>query len=164
MTEPEGQAAGSERSRFPAVFAAGAVIVVLLVAGLMLVGRWLQPRGPAAAARLPFGAEEQAYAGQIHFQDIEMSHATNFLNQEFIYVTGTISNDGPRALAGLEITLEFHDSFNQVILRQPQRVIGPATRSLPGGQSRPFDVTFEHIPSEWNRQYPTIRATGLVFQ
>jgi len=80
MTEPESGAAGDERSGFPVALATGAVVVVLLAAGLMLLTRSMQPRGPAAAAKLPFGAEEQAYAERIHFQDIEMSRATNFLN------------------------------------------------------------------------------------
>jgi hypothetical protein len=164
MTEPEVQAAESERSRLAVLLIVGAVVVVLLAAGLILASRSLERRGPAAAAKLPFGPAEQAYAEQIHFQDIEMSRATNFLNQEFTYVTGAISNDGTRTLAGLEITIEFHDSFNQVILRQTQRVIGPAARPLPGGAQRAFQVTFEHIPSEWNQQYPSIRVTGLVFR
>lgn len=164
MAEPQVQAAGSERSRFPVTLVAGAVVVLLLAAGVLLLSRLMQPRGPAAAARLPFGTEEQAYAERIHFQDIEMSRATNFLNQEFTYVAGTISNDGGRTLAGLEITLEFHDPFNQVILREKQRVIGPAARPLSGGERRAFEVTLEHIPLEWNQQYPSIRVTGLVFQ
>lgn len=164
MTEPEGQAPISEKSRFPVIFAVGAVVVALLAAGLWLLSRSMRPSDPAAAAKLPFGAEEQAYAERIHFQDVEMSRATNFLNQEFTYVTGTISNDGARILTGLEITLEFHDPFNQVISREKHRAIGPGARPLPGGGQRAFQVTLEHIPSEWNQQYPSIRVTGLVFQ
>jgi len=79
-------------------------------------------------------------------------------------VAGTISNDGARTLAGLAITLEFHDPFNQVILRETQRVIGPAAQPLRGGGRRAFQITFEHIPSEWNQQYPSIRVTGLIFE
>jgi hypothetical protein len=164
MTEPKGQAAGGERSRFPATLVAGAVVVVLLAAGLMLLMRSMQPRGPAAAAKLPFGADEKAYAERIHVQNIEMSRATNFLNQEFTYVAGTIANDGARTLAGLDITLEFHDPFNQVVLRRSQRVIGPAAPPLRGGERRAFQIRFEHIPSDWNQQYPTIRVTGLIFE
>ena len=164
MTEPEAQAAESERSRLAILLAVGAAVVVLLAAGFILVSRSLQLRGPAAAKDLPFGPAEQAYAEQIRFQDIEMSRATNFLNQEFTYVTGAISNDGTRTVAGLDITIEFHDPFNQVILRQKQRVIGPAARPLLGGAQRAFQVTFEHIPSDWNQQYPSIRVTGLVLQ
>jgi hypothetical protein len=162
MTEPEAQAAADERSRVAVVFAAGAVVVALLAAGLWLLSRSMRPSGPAA--KLPFAAEEQAYAGRIHFQNVEMSRATNFLNQEFTYVTGTIANDGTRTLTGLEITLEFHDPFDQVILREKHRAIGPEARPLLGGEQRAFQVTLEHIPVEWNQQYPSIRVTGLVFQ
>jgi hypothetical protein len=164
MTEPEAQPSGRERSPFPVTFAVGAVVVALLAAGLMLAIRWTQPRGPAAAPHLPFGAEERAYAAQIQIQNIEMSHATNFLNQEFIYVDATISNHGARTLAGVEVSLEFHDQLNQVILRETQRVVGAATRPLGAGESRAFEVTLEHIPSAWNWQYPTARVTGLLFR
>ncbi len=77
------------------------------------------------------------------------------LNQEFTYVAGTISNDGDRTLRGLEVSVEFRDPFDQVILREkPERLIGSGDAPLSGGQRRDFQVTLEHVPVEWNRQYP----------
>lgn len=145
-------------------FAAGALVVLLLFGGLLLLTRTMRLNAPPAAEKFPFGAPEQAYAEHIHFTNIEMSRAANFLNQEFTYVTGRVSNDGARTLRGLAVTLEFHDPFNQVILRETQSLVDSKTRPLDGGQRRDFQITLEHVPAEWNQQYPTIRVTGLILE
>ncbi len=165
--EPEVEAIPDHRRRssFPAAFALGAVITLILVAALILVTRMTQSRGPAPIGKLPFGADEQVYAQQIHFQSGEMSQAANFLNQEFTYVGGTVSNDGPHTVRALDVVIEFRDPFNQVVLRDPQRIILTDGQPLKGGESRDFNVTLgANLPSEWNRQYPTFRITGLVLQ
>jgi hypothetical protein len=137
-----------QRSQFPIAFAAGAVVVLLLLGGVILLSRGSHP--------------EQAYAEHIHFKDIQMAKANNFLNQEFTYIAGTLWNDGAHTIRALEVTLEFHDPFNQVILRETESVVGPKDAALPGGQRRDFQITLEHVPVEWNQQYPSIRVTGLT--
>jgi hypothetical protein len=159
---PEEIPVREERSQFPIAFAAGAVIVLLLLGGLILLSRGSHPNGPTAVVKLPFGPAEQAYAERIHFKDIQMAKANNFLNQEFTYVAGTVLNDGTRAVRGLEVTMEFHDPFNQVILRETKQLVGARDAPLGGGQPRDFQITLEHVPAEWNQQYPSIRATGLI--
>lgn len=150
------------RSQFPIAFAAGAVVVLLLLGGVILLSRGSHPNGAGTEVKLPFGPAEQAYAQHIHFNDIHMAKANNFLNQEFTYVAGTLSNDGARTIRALDVTLEFHDPFNQVILRENESLIGPKDQALGGGQRRDFQITLEHVPPEWNQQYPTIRVTGLI--
>jgi hypothetical protein len=151
-----------QRSQFPIAFAAGAVVVLLLLGGVILLSRGSHPNGAGAAAKLPFGPTEQAYAEHIHFKDIQMAKANNFLNQEFTYIAGTLWNDGAHTIRALDVTLEFHDPFNQVILRETESVIGPKDAALQGGQRRDFQITLEHVPVEWNQQYPSIRVTGLI--
>ena len=151
-----------DRSRLPIALAAGAGIVLLLFGGLMLVSRTMRTQGPAATEALPFGAAEQAYAQRIHFTNMQMARATNFLNQEFTYIAGTISNDGTRSLQRLQATLEFHDPLNQVVLRETQLLITSPARPLDGGQRRDFQVTLEHVPATWDQQYPSIRVSGIV--
>jgi hypothetical protein len=153
-----------EQSRFPVAFIAGAVIVLILAAGAALLIRRTQPTGIAAATKLPFGASEQSYAPRIQFQAIQMAHSTNFLNQEFTFVAGTIVNSGDHAIAGLQVTIEFHDQFNQTVLRDTEMVIPPTAQPIPAGQMRDFQVILERIPSDWNRQYPSIRVTGLILK
>jgi hypothetical protein len=151
-----------EKRQFPIALAAGALIVLVIFGGLMLLSRGSNRSGQTAVVHLPFGPTEQAYAEHIHFKDIQMAKANNFLNQEFTYVAGTLSNDGARTIKALEVTLEFRDPFNQVILREPEQIIGPKDPPLGGGQRRDFQITLEHVPPEWNQQYPSIRVTGLV--
>jgi len=163
--EPGESSYSAERRRFPVAFIAGAVVVALLFGGFYLLTRVFGSQGPATAAKLPFGATEQAYAGRIHFSDLHMSRSTNMIKQEFTCVTGVMSNDGDRNIGAMEVTVEFHDAMNQVILRDSQFVIAPqGDPPLNAGLSREFQVTLEHVPAEWNQEYPSIRVTGLNLQ
>jgi hypothetical protein len=149
---------------FGVAFAFGAIVVLLLLAAAILLSRWGRSHEPVGAERLPFGSAEQAYAEHIHFGDLQMSRATNLLNDQFTYVSGIVSNDGRSVLRRLEVTVEFRDPFNQVILRESRPVIGPTERPLDGGERRSFQISFEYVPTEWNQQYPSIRVTGLALE
>ncbi|MGA8224551.1 MAG: hypothetical protein WB780_23100 [Candidatus Acidiferrales bacterium] len=153
-----------ERSRLPIAIAAGAGVVLVFLAGLILLTRTMQSHGPVAEEKLPFGTAEQAYSERIHFMNVQMARATNFLNQEFTYVAGTTSNDGTRMVRALEVTLEFHDPMNQVVLRETQRLIGRSGQPLDGGQRRDFQITLDHVPATWDQQYPSIRVSGLILE
>jgi hypothetical protein len=150
-----------ERSRLPIAFLAGLVIVTLLTGGAVLFSRYSTPSGPEVVKPLPMGPSEQAYAPQIHFLEPKMSRAANFLNQEVTFVFGTLENGGNRRIKQIEITLEFHDPFNQVVLRDKQRLFLPGQAPLARGQQRDFQVGYEHISAQWNNVYPSIRITGL---
>ncbi len=139
--------------------------MALLFGGFYLLMRVVGSHGPAVAVKFPFGPAEQAYAERIHFNNLRMSRSTNMLKQEFTYVNGTISNDGVQTIRAMEVTVEFRDPLNQVILRDSQFVIAPsADPPLNAGLSREFQVTLEHVPAEWNQEYPSIRVTGLILQ
>jgi hypothetical protein len=162
--EPEVSAPREERSRLPVAFVAGAAVVLLLLGGLLLATRAMKSHQLKVSARMAFAAPEQAYAEHIHFMNIQLAKATNMLNQEFTYVAGVISNDGVRTIRGLEVTLEFRDPFNQIILRETERLIGAEAEPLGGGARRDFQITLEHVPAEWNQQYPAIHVTGLILE
>jgi hypothetical protein len=151
-----------EKSGFLGAFLAGAAVVLLLVAGVFLWTRSQKSSGLAAEPPLPMTAVELAYAANVHFSDIQMARATNFLNQELTYVAGTLTNDGPRPIRRVEITIEFRDSLGQVVLRETRRVPGRAADPIAPGEHRDIQFVFEHIPLEWNRQYPALRVTGLL--
>ena len=150
-----------ERSRLPVAFLAGIVVVSLLIGGAVLINHFSTPAGPVEEKPLPMGPAEQAYAPQIRFLEPKMSRAANFLNQEVTFVFGTLENAGLRPIRQIEITLEFHDVFNQVVLRDKQRLFNPNAVPLPPGQQRDFQIGYEHISAQWNQTYPAIRVTGL---
>jgi hypothetical protein len=162
--EPGESSYREDRSRLPIAFAAGLVIVLILFGGIFLLTRKIHSTGPAAAAKLPFGPAEQAYAERIHFTDLKLAKATNFLNQEFTYVAGTMTNDGVRDIKAMDVSIEFRDSLHQVILRDSEHLLGRDTPALTAGQRGTFQVSVEHLPAEWNHEYPAIRVTGLVLE
>jgi hypothetical protein len=150
-----------EKSAFPVAFGIGIVVVLLLVGGVILATRFTRSKAPAVQP-LPFGATEQAAAARIHFTDLQMARASNYLNQEVTYVAGTISNDGVATIREVEVAFEFHDPFDQVILRESRRLLGPGAKPLAGGQRADFQVSLDYVPAEWNHQYPTIRILGVA--
>jgi hypothetical protein len=154
-----------EKSRFPAALAAGAVVILFVAGAIVLLSHFITPPRQAADVTLPFGAAEQAYASQVHFQNLQLSHSNNLLNQEFTYVGGIVSNDGPRAVDAIEVVIEFHDAFHQVILRETERPIRRTDMPLRVAEQREFQITIEQgIPSQWDQQYPSIRVTGLSLE
>jgi len=153
-----------ERSQLPVAFLVGIVIVSLLVGVAVLVSRYSTPAGSEVEKPLPVGPAEQAYASQIHFLEPKMSRAANFLNQEVTYVFCTVENSGDRKIQQIEITIEFHDPFNQVILRDKQRLFLPAAPPFLPGQQRDVQIPYEHIPAQWNNVFPSIVVSGLAFK
>jgi hypothetical protein len=163
--EPEPTNERDEGRPFPAAFVAGLIIVFIVVAFAVAISKYAHSRESAAAAlSLPFGGAEQAYAGNLRFDNIQMARATNLLNQEFTYVGGTMTNGGTRSVAALQVTVEFRDPFNQVILRDSEQLINRTNAPLGPGEHRDFQITLEHIPATWNQQNPAFRVTGMILQ
>lgn len=156
---------GDEGRRFPAAFIAGLVVVSVIVVIFLFATHSSAPTKPAQKPKLPFSAEAQTYAANIHFQNLQLSESLNMLNEKFTYLDGIVANNGAHPIQALEVLVEFHDPFNQVILRDTRRVISNSDQPLGPGKQRAFDITFtQQLPAEWNQQYPTIRVTGLVLQ
>ena len=158
-------AENSASNRFYLALALGAAVVLLLIGAAILFNRGSgSTQSAGQPAPLPFGPAEQAYAAQIHFSGLQLSQADNLLNQQFTYVVGTVSNSGDRSVRAIEATVEFHDLVNQVVLRDTVRIFAPGAPPLAPGHERDFQLTFEHVSAQWNRQPPSIRITGLKLQ
>lgn len=148
----------------PVAFAAGVVVMVVLLGAFELLTHVAGGRSPAVQQHLPFGPAEQKAAEHIHFESLRLSQATNFLNQEFTFVSGVLSNDGVGTLGDVEVTLEFRDPFNEVVLRESRRTFAPNSPPLFGGEKRAFEIMLDSVPATWNKQSPSIRITGLVLK
>jgi|SRR5580658_5063959 hypothetical protein len=137
---------------------------ILVALGIVM---WpVAERRSASSSReshLPFGAAEQAYAPQLQIENLTLSRAENFLNQEVTTLAGQLTNGGNLPLSNVEITVEFSDQLGQVVLRESRAVFAPQTPSFAPGEHRDFEVSFEHIPSSWNIQQPLVRVSGIVF-
>jgi hypothetical protein len=150
--------------RAPVVLLVGAVAMIVLIGVVYFAGRYAPVTVTAPEQPLPMGAPEQAYAPQIQFQDMKVARATNFLNQEATFVFGTTANNGPRAIRQIEVTFEFHDVFQQVVLRDKQRLFSPTAAPLAPNQTRDFQITYDSMPAQWNQAAPTVKVTGLMLE
>jgi hypothetical protein len=154
----------AENRRAPIVLGVGVAAALLLIGIFYLVGRLTPTPTKAVEQPLPMGPAEQAYAPQIQFLEPKVARAANFLNQEVTFVFGTVLNNGNRRIRQIEVTLEFHDPFNQVVLRDKQRLFGPNAVPLAPNEKRDFQLGYETLPVQWNQAYPTVHITGLQLQ
>jgi len=148
----------------PAILIVGSAALVVLLGLLYWASRYAPAPATAPEQPLPMGTAEQAYVPQIEFLEPQVARASNFLNQEVTFVFGAVRNNGPRGIRQIEITLEFHDVFQQVVLRDKQRLFGPRAIPLESHQRRDFQLTYEQLPAQWNQAYPMIRITGLALE
>jgi hypothetical protein len=153
-----------ERSRLPVAFLIGIVIVAILVSGAMLYSRYAAPAISEDDKPVTFNPDAKTYAPQIHFLEPKMSRAANFLNQEVTYVFCTVENGGDKKIHQIEITVEFHDPFHQVILRDKQRLFLSTAPPFMPGQQRDVQIPYEHIPPQWDQVFPSIVVSGLEFK
>ncbi len=105
---------------------------------------------------------EEAYLDSLGVQDLALSRAENFLHQEVTILGGTIVNKGAQTVDRLNLTIEFRDTMNQVVLRETRNVLGNPISPLTPGERRPFEISFEHVPNTWNQEQPVLRAAQLT--
>jgi hypothetical protein len=105
--------------------------------------------------------QEVAYADNIRVENVAMSRAENFLHQEVTTLAGDVVNGGTQRVAVLTLTIEFHDSMEQIVLRETRSLLGVKPTPLAAGERRSFEIAFDNIPASWNMQTPTLRLGRL---
>jgi hypothetical protein len=116
---------------------------------------------PQARVHLPFASAEQAYASALHVEGIALERTENYLHQEVTTIKGSLVNSGERSVQRVELSVEFQDDMNQVVLRHS--FISAAPQPLAPNGTRDLEISLEHIPAAWNRQAPVVRIAGLEF-
>ena len=144
--------------RFVLIAAAGLAIVIVALL-LYRLGSSRQSGTPAVLAE-----EERTYLSQIAVSDPRMSAADNFLGHTVTYLDTQITNKGTRAVSQLQLEMEFVDILGQVVLRETNRPVNAQTPALKPEETRTFQVSFEHMPLEWNQAPPRIRVKLVSFQ
>jgi hypothetical protein len=164
-TQEEPQLGQREGGRqFGVALLAGLIIVLIIAGGAYF---WIEKTGDKPTAKappLPMGAEEQAYASLVTFGDFDLNRVSNFLNQQVINVAGAVSNGGQRNVLEMEVSMEFQDTGQKVILTEKQRMFGSKERPLQSLEKRAFQLNFENIPDGWNQVPPKFTITGLRLQ
>lgn len=148
----------------PVILIVGAM-AVLLIFGLVYWANRYAP-APIKPPEIPLtmGPAETEYVSHIEFLEPQVARATNFLNQEATFVFGTVKNNGTRPIRQIEVTLEFHDVFQQVVLRDKERLFDATAIPLDSYHMRDFQITYEKLPAQWNQAYPTMHITGMALQ
>ena len=141
----------------------GAATIAIALIIVMWPGEERRSSSLTRESHLPFGAAEQAYALKIQIEDLTLSRAENFLHQEVTMLAGRLGNGGNLTLFNVELTVEFSDELGQVVLRESRAVFSAQAAPFAAGESRNFEVSFEHIPSSWNIQKPVVRVSGILF-
>jgi hypothetical protein len=141
----------------------GAATVAIALAVVMWPAAERPPFSRTRESHLPFGSAEQAYALNLQIENLALSRAENFLNQEVTTLAGSLTNAGNLPLSNVELTVEFSDQLGQIVLRESRAAFAPQTSPFAPGERRNFEVSFEHIPSSWNMQQPLVRVSGILF-
>jgi len=146
------------------------IVLILIVAALLalLIAAFVYFRSAALAGRrtgsgVPLSEEQRAYASLLELTDARMSAAQNFLGNTVTYLDARVTNKGAKAVRRLDVQLEFVDILNQVVLREVAHPVTDRTAPLKPGQSRAFQVTFEHMPADWNQTSPRMKVVYIDF-
>jgi hypothetical protein len=162
--QPSPASEEKDSSRRIIAMAVATVMVVAVIAAVLLHSQ------PKAASGPP------AYAANLKLSDFKMSAAENFVGATVSYVDGTVTNTGNKTVTHMMAEVTFKDDMEQVAQREniPMQVLktdGPYPEAvdfsvlpLGPGQSKPFRLTFESISAQWNRQYPEIQVSDVVFR
>lgn len=138
--------------------------ISLAIAAVLAIVAWvMHARLTRTVVRPPLTADAQAYLMQIAVTDIHMSAAETGLGSSVTYMDAEIRNNGARAVREVDLDLTFVDMVNQMVLR---RTVHPVTRTSPPlkpGESRPFRVTFDYMPADWNQGPPVVAVTYTGF-
>lgn len=154
-------------SRLPWIIAGGVILVII---GALIIVSYTQKSAGGSNAPL------SPYAANLVISDIQMSQAKTMVGGQSTYIDGTITNKGPKTVAGVTVQAIFYD-FNhqpaQISDLQVQRIrtrvpytdtetLG--TAPISPNQSAPFRLILDRVTENWNQNPPTLRIIHVDFQ
>jgi hypothetical protein len=63
----------------------------------------------------------------------------------------------------VEVFCVFYDAYGQVVLRQRLPIVTARAGGLKPGESKPFRLPFDDLPSSWNQQMPQLVIAAIQF-
>jgi hypothetical protein len=151
----------------------GALLIVVVIGFLIYSSRKDPGRTPRPQAVMQ-QAPQDPYAAKLELSGIKMSQAENLLGGRSIYIEGTIKNTGDKTVSGASGEVTFRNSLSEVVqrenhvmrvvlAREPAVDIAALSMSpLQPGESKEFQLIFEHVSADWNGQYPELRITTVT--
>jgi hypothetical protein len=162
LQPPESEARAPRFS--PATLIIGAVVLVAIGVSI-----WFLLKSPKEMGTVRFHQDipvqmepaELEYGKNMRVENLALSRAENFLHQEVTTLAGEVVNSGTQRVDGLTITIEFHDTMEQIVLRETRSLLGVKPTPLAPGERRSFEIAFDNIPPSWNMQLPTLQLARL---
>jgi hypothetical protein len=133
--------------------------IAALVATIFILHR--NAESPNASSKP--GADENAYLSQIHVADAQMSAARNYLGDTIYYLDAKVTNAGSKPVASIELQLEYVDTLGQVVLRDSAFPVTTRMPPLKPGMRRAFQVSYDHMPADWNQAPPKVTVLRVEF-
>ncbi len=146
--------------------AAGAVLVLVLLAGFVLIGRSGKPANSNPG---------DPNLVKLQIADLHMATAQNFAGGSVTYIEGKITNTSDKKVTGARVEVIFKNSLGEtaqkdtlpvtILLRNTPYVdYGPIDGApLAPGQGRDFRLTLEHVSTDWDGQVPQVRVVALEY-
>ncbi len=152
-----------ERNWTPIVV--GLVLVILVVAGIAILGR----------NRQTTTTEVHPYAANLKMGDIKLSAADNFVGGTVTYLDFALTNAGTQTLVGGQVEVKFKNAMGQVVQTEvlPLRAVVPnqlggypdlvelASSPIGPGQTKTIRLSLEHVSSDWDQSYPDLKFINL---
>lgn len=154
-----GSTVAEERSSSVYILSAAAALAVVVTVALLL-NRGGSPTSPA---RPTLNEGQKAFLAQVVITDASMSAAENFLGHTVTYLDAKVTNKGTKTIRQLDLEMTFVDTLGQVVLRETARPVASQMLPLKPGETRAFQVSFEHMPMDWNQAPPAIKPTSVQF-
>ena len=165
-----GGAAPEEPRSWKPFAIAGAVVLLVALAVLLLLGRHTpQAANPGGAGLAPAAA----YAASLPITGVQMSNASTLSGGGETYLDGTVTNHGSQTVRAVTVQLAFKDftgllagketlPLNLIRFREPYVDTEPVSAEPIGpGQSRPFRLIFDAPPASWDGAYPEVRVIAV---
>ena len=162
LTQPSPSSRERETNWTAIAIGVGLVIVVVVAIAFLSRGA---PKG---------GTAPHPYVSNLKISNLKMSAAENFVGASVTYLDGTVTNTGDKTVTHATVRVTFKNSMGQVVGDEtvPLHVLqtgGPypdvadlSASPLAPGQSKPFRLTFEHISSDWNHEYPELQVMDVA--
>ena len=141
--------------------AVAAVLAVALLAFFFLRSSSHQIPSASPGSPATLTPEARAYLPSIAVEHLDVSRAENFLHQEVTTITGEVVNAGNRSVASATLTAEFSDQLNQIAQRETRMVLSPPAPPIAPGGRREFEISLDHVSSEWNMAPPVVKVTAV---
>jgi len=146
----------------------GAVVVAVVVAALVILGRNPAPKAP----------QEDPYAAKLQVSEAQLEGLENFVGGTVNNLDFKLTNTGDRTLTGAQVQLNFKNQLGEITQTEtvPVRAVQPnqlggypdqvdlSKSPIAPGQTKQIRITLEHIAVDWDRNVPEMKFVNLRYK